>query len=133
MKNQTRKKVKCLRTDNGTEYTKNEFRDFCEQHGIKRHFIVRKTPQQNGVAKRMNRLIIEKARCLRLNVGLAKIFWADVMSMACYLINESPRVALDGKVADEVWTGNEVDYSGLRVFGCLAYVHIPSEKRSKLN
>jgi hypothetical protein len=48
------------------------------------------------------------------------------VSMACYLINRSPRVALDGKVAEEVWTGNEVDYSGLRVFGCPAYVHIPS-------
>ena len=55
------------------------------------------------------------------------------MSMACYLINRSLRVALDEKVAEEVWTGNEVDYSSLRVFGCPAYVHIPSEERSKLD
>jgi hypothetical protein len=41
--------------------------------------------------------------------------------------------ALDGKVAEEVLTGNEVDYSGLRVFGCPTYVHIPSEERSKLD
>jgi transposase InsO family protein len=112
VENQTGKKVKCLRTDNGTEYTNDEFRDFCEQHGIKRHFTVRKTPQQNGVAERMNRSIAERARFLRLNAGLAKIFWADAVSMACYLINRSPRAALDGKVAEEVWTGNEVDYSG---------------------
>jgi hypothetical protein len=133
VENQTGKKVKCLRTDNGIEYTNDEFRDFCEQHGIKRHFTVCKTPQQNGVAERMNRSIAERARCLRLNAGLAKIFWADAVSMACYLINRSPRAALDGKVAEEVWTGNEVDYSGLRVFGCPAYVHIPSEERSKLD
>jgi hypothetical protein len=44
VKNQTGKKVKCLRIDNDTEYTNDEFRDFCEQHVIKRHFIVRKTP-----------------------------------------------------------------------------------------
>jgi hypothetical protein len=44
VENQTRKKVKCLRTDNGTKYTNDEFWDFCEQHGIKRHFTVRKTP-----------------------------------------------------------------------------------------
>jgi transposase InsO family protein len=50
VKNQTGKKVKCLRTDNGTEYINDEFKDFCEQHGIKRHFTVRKTTQQNGVA-----------------------------------------------------------------------------------
>jgi hypothetical protein len=81
----------------------------------------------------MNRSIAERARCLRLNVVLAKIFQTDVVSMACYLINRSPRAALDGKVSEEVWTGNEVDYSGLRVFGCPAYVHIPSEERSKLD
>jgi hypothetical protein len=81
----------------------------------------------------MNRSIAERARCLKLNTRLAKIFWADAMSMACYLINRSPRAALDGKVVEEVWTSNEVDYFGLRVFGCLAYVHIPSEERSKLD
>jgi hypothetical protein len=68
-----------------------------------------------------------------LNATLAKIFWVDAMNMACYLINKSTRVALDGNVAKEVWTDNEVDYSGLRVFGCPAYVHIPSEERSKLD
>jgi hypothetical protein len=81
----------------------------------------------------MNRSIAERARCLKLNVGLAKIFWADAMSMVCYLINRSPRVKLGGKVVEEVWTGNEVDYSGLRVFGCPAYVHVPSEERLKLD
>ena len=55
------------------------------------------------------------------------------MSMVCYLINRLPRTALDGKVAEEVWIGNEVDYFSLRVFGCLAYVHIPSEEWSKLD
>jgi hypothetical protein len=55
------------------------------------------------------------------------------VSMTCYLINRSPRITLNGKVAEEVWTGNEVDYSSLRVFGCPAYVHIPSKKRSKLD
>jgi hypothetical protein len=44
-----------------------------------------------------------------------KDFLVDAVSMACYLINKSPRAALDGKVVEEVWTGNEVDYSGLRL------------------
>jgi transposase InsO family protein len=104
MENQTERKVKCLRTYNGTEYTNDKFRYFCEQHGINRRFIVRMTPQQNGVAERMNRSIAERARCLKLNAGLANIFWADAKSMSCYLINRSPRVALDGEVAEELWT-----------------------------
>jgi hypothetical protein len=77
----------------------------------------------------MNRSIVERARYLRLNARLTKIFWADTVSMACYLMNRSPRATLDGKVAEEVWTGNEVDYSSLRVVGCPTYVHIPSEER----
>ena len=133
VENQTRRKIKCLRSDNGTEYTDSKFQEFCEQHGIMRHFSVRRTPQQNGVAERLNRTIIEKARCLRLNAGLAKNFWAEAVNMACYLINRSPRAALEGKVSEEVWTGNQVDYSHLRVFGCPAYMHISSEERSKLD
>uniref|UniRef100_A0A2N9GRZ0 CCHC-type domain-containing protein n=1 Tax=Fagus sylvatica TaxID=28930 RepID=A0A2N9GRZ0_FAGSY len=133
VENQTGRKIKCLRTDNGTEYRDGDFLKFCEEHGIKRHFTVRKTPQQNGVAERLNRTITETARCLRLNAELPKIFWAEAVDMACYIINRSPRVALDGKVAEEVWTGQEVDYSFMRIFGCSAYVHISGEDRSKLD
>uniref|UniRef100_A0A2N9GPN1 CCHC-type domain-containing protein n=1 Tax=Fagus sylvatica TaxID=28930 RepID=A0A2N9GPN1_FAGSY len=101
VENQTGRKIKCLRTDNGTEYRDGDFLKFCEEHGIKRHFTVRKTPQQNGVAERLNRTITETARCLRLNAELPKIFWAEAVDMACYIINRSPRVALDGKVANK--------------------------------
>ncbi|KAL0332845.1 UNVERIFIED_CONTAM: Retrovirus-related Pol polyprotein from transposon TNT 1-94 [Sesamum calycinum] len=79
-----------------------QFSKFCEEHEIQRHFSVRKTPQQNGVAERMNRSLTERARCLRLNVGLPKNFWAGAVSMACYLINRSPRASLGTKVAEEM-------------------------------
>jgi transposase InsO family protein len=133
VENQTGRKIKCLRTDNGTEYRDGDFLKFCEKHGIKRHFTVRKTPQQNEVVERLNRTITETARCLRLNVELPKIFWAETVDMACYIINRSPRVALDGKVTEEVWIGQEVDYSFMRIFRCPAYVHISGEDRSKLD
>jgi hypothetical protein len=133
VENQTGRKIKCLRTDNRIEYKDGDFLKFCEEHGIKRHFTVWKTTQQNGVAERLNRTITETARCLRLNAELPKIFWAEVVDMACYIINRSPRVALDGKVDEEVWTGQEVDYSFMRIFGCPAYVHISGEDRSKLD
>ena len=81
----------------------------------------------------MNRTIAEKARCLRLNAKLAKNFWAEAVSMACFLINRSRRVTLDEKVPEEVWTGNAIDYSNLRVFGCPTYVHVFSEERSKFD
>ncbi|KAL4360887.1 hypothetical protein GQ457_04G022640 [Hibiscus cannabinus] len=133
VENQTGRKIKYLRSDNGIEYTDSQFQRFCEDHGIQRHFTVRKTPQQNGVAERMNRSLNERARCLRLNAGLPKCFWAEAVSMACYLINRSPRASLSGKVAEEVWSGNVVDFSNLRIFGCPTYVHVPGDERSKLD
>ncbi|KAL0415707.1 UNVERIFIED_CONTAM: Retrovirus-related Pol polyprotein from transposon TNT 1-94 [Sesamum latifolium] len=133
VENQTSRKIKYLRSDNGTEYKNSQFQKFCEEHGIQKHFSVRKTPQQNGVAERMNMSLTERARCLRLNAGLPKSFWAEAVSMACYLINRSPRASLGGKVAEEVWTSNPVDFDHLRIFGCPAYVHVPSDERSKLD
>ena len=85
------------------------------------------------MAERLNRTIGEIARCIRLNARLRKVFWAEAMNMACDILNRSPRVVLDGKVAEEVWTGKEVDYLLMRIFGCPAYVHIPIEERSKLD
>ena len=70
---------------------------------------------------------------IKLNAGLEKKFWAETVSMACYLINRSPRATLDGKVSKEVWTCNEVDYSRLRVFGCPVYAHTVGDERSKLD
>ena len=53
------KKIKCLRIDNGGEYTGEEFDSFCQQEGIKRQFMVAYTPQQNGVVQQMNRTLFE--------------------------------------------------------------------------
>ena len=94
------RKVKCLRTDNGTQYTNKEFLRYCEEHGIRRHFTVPRIPQQNGRAERLNRTLGEIARYIRLNVVLSKVFWAEVVNMTCYIINRLPRFSLDRKVAE---------------------------------
>ncbi|KAL0307706.1 UNVERIFIED_CONTAM: Retrovirus-related Pol polyprotein from transposon TNT 1-94 [Sesamum calycinum] len=64
--------------------------------------------------ERMNRSLTERARCLRLNAGLPKSFWAEAVSMTCYLINRSPRASLGGKVAEEVWTGYKKGVKGYK-------------------
>ena len=64
---------------------------------------------------------------------LPKNFWAEAVNMACYLINRSPRASLAGKVAEEVWTGHDVIFYHLQIFGCPAYVHVPADERSKLD
>ena len=67
--------VKCLRIDNGLEYLSSKFDLFCKEKGMKRHKTVPCKPQQNGVAERMNRTILERVRCLLLSSGLSSRFW----------------------------------------------------------
>jgi transposase InsO family protein len=64
VENQTEKQIKVLRTDNGGEFCGNEFEEFCKKCGIARQKTTPYTPQQNGVAERMNRMLMEKARCM---------------------------------------------------------------------
>ncbi|GKF54473.1 retrovirus-related pol polyprotein from transposon TNT 1-94 [Tanacetum coccineum] len=101
-----------------------EFNDFCRDEGIARHYTVCYTPQQNWVAERMNRTLLERTRCLLWNAGLNRNFWAEALNTACYLINRSPATAIDCKTPIEVWSGKPADYSKLRVFGCPAYYHV---------
>ena len=66
--------LKCLRTNNGLEFLSREFENFCLEWGIKRHKIVPLNPQQNGVAERANRTILERVRCLLFASGMDKKF-----------------------------------------------------------
>nr|CAJ86192.1 H0306F03.15 [Oryza sativa] len=125
---QTERKVKILRTDNGMEFCSKIFKSYCKSEGIMRHYTVPHTPQQNGVAERMNRTIISKARCMLSNAGLPKQFWAEAVSTACYLINRSPGYAIDKKTPIKVWSGSPANYSDLKVFGCTAYAHVDNGK-----
>lgn len=97
MENQVGRKVKRLRIDNGLKFYSSEFEEFCKKHDIMRHKTMRHTPQQNGLAKRMNRTLIEKVKCMLFSYNFSKYFWAEAVSVAAYLINRSPSLALDFK------------------------------------
>ena len=82
VKTETGLKVKCLRSDNGGEYINGRFSEYCVAQGIRMEKTIPRTPQQNGVAERMNRTLNEHAKSMRLHAGLPKIFWADAVSTA---------------------------------------------------
>ena len=90
VENQTSKQVKALRTDNGLEFCNSEFDEFCKTHGILRHRTVKHTPQQNGIAERMNRTLLDKVRCMLVSSGLPKLFWGEAVMTASHLVNFSP-------------------------------------------
>ena len=90
VENQTGRKIRYLRSDNGGEYRDNKFLQFCREEGITRHFTVKKTPQQKGAAERMNRTLMERERSMQFHAGLPDMFWAEAVNHACYLVNRSP-------------------------------------------
>ena len=77
----------------------------CRDEGIERHFTVSHTPQQNGVAERLNRSLLEKIRCLLSQSGLEKIFWAEALTYASHLINRMSSSTIEGKTPMEKWSG----------------------------
>ncbi|GJY43429.1 retrovirus-related pol polyprotein from transposon TNT 1-94, partial [Tanacetum coccineum] len=103
------RKFKCLRMDNRGEYTDDDFDTFCKQEGIKRQFTTTYTPQQNGVAERMNRTLLERARAMLATASLGKSFWAEAVNSACYVINRSPSTTVELKTPMEMWTGKSME------------------------
>lgn len=131
IENETDHRIKKLRTDNGTEYVNNELLNFCEESGILQQFTCTYTPEQNGVAERANRTIVERAKCMLYDAGLETRFWAEACNMAAHLMNRTVRSALNFKTPEELWNGEKPDISHLKIFGTKVMVHTPKQKRTK--
>ena len=86
---QSRRKLNTLRTDNGGEYTSNKFEKYLQDEGIRHKKTVPKTPEQNGVAERFNRTLVESARSMLLDGNLQKSYWVEAVSTAVYLISKN--------------------------------------------
>lgn len=130
---ETGRKLKVLRTDGGGEYTSTEFGRYLEKAGVKHELTIPRTPEQNGVAERLNRTLMESVRSLLADSGLSKEFWGEALSTATYLRNLSPSRVIDNLTPAQAWTGRKPDVSNLRVFGCKAFAHVPAELRGKLD
>jgi transposase InsO family protein len=82
VENEMDSRIKCLRSDNGGEFTSKEFIDYCNSYGIKRKFSVAMTPQQNGVVERKNMTVQEMAQTMLMNSKLTDIFWTQAVHIA---------------------------------------------------
>lgn len=99
----------------------NEFNVFCDENGIRRELTAPYTPEQNGVAERKNRTVVEMARRLQKAKGLPNYFWGEAIVMAVYLLNISPTKAVLNRTPLEAWNGKKPRVSHLKLFGCIAY------------
>ena len=130
---QYERKIKTLRTDNGGEYTSHIFERFLTNEGIRHERSIAKTPEQNGLAERMNRTLVETVRCMISDSGVSKIFWAEAISTATYIRNRSPCSSLNLKTPYEMLNGRKSNVKHIRIFGCTAFAHIPNDERKKLD
>ncbi|GJX16852.1 retrovirus-related pol polyprotein from transposon TNT 1-94 [Tanacetum coccineum] len=112
------KKVKIIRSDNGTEFKNKVMDDFCREKGIKREYSVARTPQQNGVAERRNRTLIKAARTMLADSKLPTTFWAKIVYTACYVQNRVLVVKPHNKTPYELFRGFKPALSFMRPFGC---------------
>ncbi|GJZ47234.1 retrovirus-related pol polyprotein from transposon TNT 1-94 [Tanacetum coccineum] len=102
-------------------------------NGIRRFLTAPYSPQQNGVMERKNRTILNMVRSMLKSKKMPKEFWAEAVDFWVYLLNRCPSKSLDNKTPQEAWNGLKPTVSHLRVFESIAYVHVPSQRRSKLD
>ncbi|KAJ0454406.1 putative RNA-directed DNA polymerase [Helianthus annuus] len=124
---QFEKKIKVIRSDNGTEFVNNQMNMFCKNRGILHQTSCAYTPQQNGVVERKHRHLLNTARALMFQSNLPLKYWSDCVLTAVYLINRLPSSVLNGRSPYEVVYGFKPSLAHLRNFGCLCFSTILSE------
>ena len=128
----SRRKMKCLRIDNGGEYIV-PFTAYCKSHGIRHGKVPLKTPHINGVAEMMNITIAKKVRSMLSQAKLLKSLWGETVRTVVDLINLSPSRRFNSEIPDEEWYGKKSFHGYLRVFECRAFVQVPKDERAMLD
>jgi transposase InsO family protein len=122
VENEMDSKIKCLRYDNGGEFTSKEFMDYCNNHGIKRQFFIARTPQQNGVVERKNRTVQEMAQTMLMDSKLTDIFWTQAVHTTVHIQNRVMLRNNTDKTPYELWKGRPTNVKHFRVFGSKCYI-----------
>ena len=133
LETQIGKKVKAIRSDRGGEYISAATERYLAGRGIIHQRTAPYTPEQNGQAERMNRTLVERARAAILDHGLPRNLWGESVQAANYVRNRSIAARIPAGTPWKSAFNVQPDVSHLRVFGCIAYVHRPRQRRKKLD
>ncbi|RVW52614.1 Retrovirus-related Pol polyprotein from transposon TNT 1-94 [Vitis vinifera] len=126
--------IRVLRSDNAREYFSAPFTSFMSHHGILHQSSCAHTPQQNGVAERKNRHLVETTRTILLHSNVPFRFWGDAVLTACYLINCMPSSVLHDQIPHSLlFPDQPLYFLPPRVFGCTCFVHILTPGQDKLS
>ena len=121
--------IKTLRSDNGREFVNSEMTRFCKEKGVIHQTSCTYTLEQNGVAERKNRTILEMTRAIMIDSKVPKYFWPEAIATSIYLINRLPTKTLNMKTPLDTLSKQAKipEHLNLQpeVFGCSVYTHIP--------
>lgn len=132
LKSETGGEIKILRSDNGGEFLSNSFQAWLAKCGIRHETSAPYTPQQNGVAERSIRTIMEAARSMLYAKNIPIEMWGEAVACATYVLNRSSSSSCTA-TPYELWHRKKPDISHLRVFGSRVFIHIPDATRRKLD
>lgn len=137
VQNQFSTNIRIFRSDNGGEFVNKNFQEYFERHAILHETTCPQTPQQNGIAEWKNRYLLEIARSLLISANVPSHHWPDAVTTAVYLINRMPSRVLQFQTPLQELSSHVSLPSILmlppRVFGCMAFVHLYTNQRTKLD
>ena len=123
---------KRVHTDGGGEFINSDFRFFLDSNGTKLTYTTADTPQHNGIAERMNGVLLNMVRSMLAHARSSLKMWGEAMLYAAYVYNSTPHRHIKSQTPFTRLTGKTSDITKLHVFGCDAWYHVPEEKRGKL-
>ena len=135
------KKIKIVRSDRGCEYygrydelgqNPSPFAKFLEKHGIRAQYTMPGTPQQNGVAERCNRTLMEMVRSMMSHSSVPISLWGEALKTAMYILNKVPSKAVP-KTPFELWTGRKPSLRHIHIWGCPAEASLYNPHEKKLD
>jgi transposase InsO family protein len=128
---QTGKRLKEVRSDWGGEFMSRDFKEFCDEHGIKREYTIPRTPQQNGVVERQNRTMQEMARSMMNEKNIGKTYWVEAIHTTIHVLNKAHLRPQSDKTPYELWFGRPASIKHFRVFGSKCYIKNNDENLNK--
>ena len=121
------------KSNHGKEFKDAKFEAFCNKHGIKKEFSAPKTPQQNGIIERKNRVIQEIARVMFLNKDIPQKFWAEAMNTSCHIGNRIFFWVGTKKTSYEIWKEKKPKVKYFWVFGSKCFILNDRENLGKFD
>lgn len=129
--NQTGRRLKAVRSDRGGEFWSNDFKEFCDDHGIKREYTILGTPQQNGVVERHNRTVQQMARSMMKEKKTSQGFGVEAIHTAVHILNKAHLRPNSDKTPHELWFGRPATIKHFKVFGSKCYIKNNDEHLGK--